>query len=260
VVTAAPSSNTAEIAAAKNSIIVAGGALAGVTGRLTAAVSGASVLGCPSSGLTNETVVPRTTACTAGLGFGAKRTIRHMSAMVGVQITAVTAQHPNDLSSTFIADPEKTELSANGLGGYVGLANGFVVTFTNGLSVYLSGDTGLTSDMSAIVREYYGVGLAVINIGDIFTTGPEEAAFAASELIRPASVIPSHVNEEATRGGIATAGSRTERFLELLSKHSGRNDFDRKRGIGGISVFLPLSGITMEFNGKGRCEVGCQGR
>src|SRR5207248_8745465 len=192
---------------------------------------------------TNEVTVPRPAPCTAPLGLGAKRTVRHVSATHGVQITAVTAEHPNELSSAFLVDPEKTNLAANGLGAYVGLANGFVVTFTNGLKMYLSGDTGLTSDMSTIVRGYYGAGLAVINMGDLFTTGPEDAAFAVTELIRPASVIPSHVNEAATQGGTAVAGSRTARFLDLLSAG---------RGVGRLSVLLPLSGVTMEFNAMGR--------
>jgi L-ascorbate metabolism protein UlaG (beta-lactamase superfamily) len=251
--TAVSSSITAEIAAAKSSAIIAGGALAGVAGRLTAAVLGSSVGGCATSGLTNETTVPRTTPCIAGLGVGAKRTIRHTSATVGVQVTAVTAEHPNDLSSAFVSDPEKTELSSNGLGGYVGLANGFVVTFTNGLKVYLSGDTGLTSDMRIIVREYYGVRLAVINIGDLFTTGPEEAAFAVNELIRPAAVIPSHVNEAATQGGAVVPGSKTAMFVDLVSRPFGR---DSSR----TSVFPPLSGLTMEFSNDGRCQTGCRGR
>jgi L-ascorbate metabolism protein UlaG (beta-lactamase superfamily) len=241
----APSTNTAEIAAAKKSVIVAGGPLSFVIGRLIAAVTGGQTATCQAVGLTNETTVPRTSPCTANLLFGAKRTIRHASASRGVQISVVTAVHPNDLSSGFLADPSQTPLSPAGLA--VGLANGFVVTFTNGLKVYLSGDTGLSSDMSSVVRGYYGADLAVINIGDIFTTGPEEAAFAVNDLVHATSAIPSHVNEQATRGGIAIPGSRTERFMQLLSR-------------GGTSVFLPLSGITMEFNGKGRCEVGCRGR
>ena len=49
--------------------------------------------------------------------------------------------------------------------------------FTNGLRVYLSGDTGQISDMQTVVKGFYGANLAVLNIGDIFTTGPEEAAF-----------------------------------------------------------------------------------
>lgn len=258
VTTGAPNSNTAEIAAAKLSAVVAGGPLAGIVGRLIAAIVGSPTGNCPAAGLTNEMTVPRPAPCTAGLGIGAKRTVRHVSASRGVQISAVIAQHTNELPSAFLADPEKTNLSSNGLGAYVGLANGFVVTFTNGLKVYLSGDTGLSSDMSTIVREYYGVDLAVINIGDLFTTGPEEAAFAVKELIRPASVIPSHVNEAATQSGTAVAGSRTARFLDLLRPSFGPFGGDYKRR--GVSVLLPLSGVTMEFNSHGRCEVGCQGR
>jgi L-ascorbate metabolism protein UlaG (beta-lactamase superfamily) len=108
--------------------------------------------------------------------------------------------------------------------------------------------------MRTIVREYFGANLAVINIGDIFTTGPEAAAFAVEELIRPASVIPSHVNEAATQGGVAV-GARTSLFQDLLSRKHGHGRKDH-----GVSVLLPLSGVTMEFNERGRCEAGCQGQ
>jgi len=253
--TAAPSTNTAEIAAAKKSAIIAGGPLSFVIGRLIAAVVGSNTPVCPASGLNNEMTVPLTAVCTANLLSGAKRTVRHVSATRGVQISIVTAVHPNDLTNGFLADPDKTSLSPSGLA--VGLANGFVITFTNGLTVYLSGDTGLTSDMSTVVHGYYRADLAVINMGDIFTTGPEEAAFAITELVHSVSVIPSHVNEVATQGGTAVAGSRTARFLQLLSQRSRQEGFRRE---GGVSVFLPLSGVTMEFDGKGRCEAGCHGR
>ena len=241
-----PSSNTADIAAGKHSAVMAGGPLASVIGRLIAAVAGSATPGCPASGPTNEMTVPRAAACTAGLGLGAKRTVRNVAATQGVQVTAVTAEHPNELSTGFLADPERSELAANNLNAYVGLANGFVVTFTNGLSVYLSGDTGLTSDMGTIVHGYYAAGLAVINIGDIFTTGPEEAAFAITELVRPNSAIPSHANEAATQGGVAVDGSKTARFAELV-----------RNGRGSVAVVLPRAGITMEFDGKGRCQSGC---
>jgi L-ascorbate metabolism protein UlaG (beta-lactamase superfamily) len=259
-VTATANSNTAEIAAAKNSAVFAGGALANIISRLIAGVVGSNTANCAASGLTNETVVPRSSPCTGGLGLGSKRTVRMMTATRGVQIAAVTAEHPNDLSPTFIAEAERADLQAAGLGAYVGVANGFVLTFTNGLTAYLSGDTGLTSDMGTIVHDYYGANLAVINIGDIFTTGPEEAVFAVTNLIRPLSVIPSHVNEEATRNG-QPFGARTSRFVELLSRGSKGHSLQALLpGLGRVSVHLPLSGATMQFNRFGRCEVGCQGR
>jgi L-ascorbate metabolism protein UlaG (beta-lactamase superfamily) len=245
----APSSNTAEIAAGKQSAVMAGGPLATQIGRLIAALTGSSTPSCPASGPTNEMTVPRASPCTAGLGLGAKRTVRNAAATEGVQVTAVTGGTSKRPFERVPRRSGRSELAANGLGAYVGLANGFVVTFTNGLKVYLSGDTGLTSDMGTIVHDYYGADLAVINIGDIFTTGPEEAAFAITELVRPASVIPSHVNEAATQGGVAIDGSKTARFAELVRK-----------GRGNVAVQLPLSGVTMEFDSKGRCQAGCPRR
>src|SRR5262249_48833598 len=112
----APNSNTADIAAAKNSAVIAGGPLATTIARLIAAVTHSSPTAvCPADGLTNEMVVPRTAACTGGLGLGAKRTVRHGTAKRGVQITAVTAEHTNELSNTFLVDPEKTDLASNSL-------------------------------------------------------------------------------------------------------------------------------------------------
>jgi L-ascorbate metabolism protein UlaG (beta-lactamase superfamily) len=81
--------------------------------------------------------------------------VRFLSADQGVQITPVTAQHGNELHHDFLVDPLKTHLAANNLDAYVGVANGFVVTFTNGLRVYLSGDTGQTADMAVVVRGFY---------------------------------------------------------------------------------------------------------
>ena len=41
-----------------------------------------------------------------------------------------------------------------------------------------------------------------MNMGDGFTTGPAEAAYVINELVKPASVIPSHANEVATFAGL----------------------------------------------------------
>jgi L-ascorbate metabolism protein UlaG (beta-lactamase superfamily) len=59
-----------------------------------------------------------------------------------------------------------------GIAGDVGLATGYVLTFSNGLVAYLSGDTGITAEQELVVRGYYKAKLAVMNIGDGFTTGP----------------------------------------------------------------------------------------
>jgi L-ascorbate metabolism protein UlaG (beta-lactamase superfamily) len=96
--------------------------------------------------------------------------------------------------------------------------------------------------MGMIVHDYYGADLAVINIGDIFTTGPEEAAFAITELVRPASAIPSHVNEARPKAAWRSTVRRQPDSRTWSAKARQR------RG--------PASAErnTMEFDSKGRCQ------
>ena len=64
-----------------------------------------------------------------------------------------------------------------------GPATGFVVKFTNGLVAYLTGDTGIHSEMKTVVNEFHKVNLAVLNLGPnpgIFFSG----AHAMNELVR----------------------------------------------------------------------------
>jgi L-ascorbate metabolism protein UlaG (beta-lactamase superfamily) len=89
-----------------------------------------------------------------------------------------------------------------------------VLSFSNGLVVYLSGDTGITAEQDTVVRQHYRAKLVVMNIGDTFTTGPKEAAFVINELIKPNAVIASHANEVATKDGKVIAGTKTETFIK----------------------------------------------
>lgn len=160
----------------------------------------------------------------------------------GVGIASVPAVHSNGLNPAFISDKAHADvLAANGLTAYVGEPGGFVLRFSNGLVAYLSGDTGITAEQDIVVRRHYGANLAVINIGDTFTTGPTEAAFVINELVKPKSAIPSHTNEAATQGGKLREGTRTAAFAAATT----------------VPVHLPLSGRTMEFDGEGTCVAGC---
>ena len=159
----------------------------------------------------------------------------------GVAIATVPAVHSNGLSPAFIGGELGAAMKAAGISGYVGPPTGFVLTFSNGLVVYLSGDTGITAEQDLVVRGHYGAELVVMNIGDTYTTGPAEAAYVINQLVRPVSVIASHANEEATRGGKVLPGTRTESFIAAT----------------GVPVHLPLSGVTMSFDGSGVCVDGC---
>ena len=60
----------------------------------------------------------------------------------------------------------------------------------NGYKIYHAGDTNVFGDMK-IIGEIYQPDLALLPIGDHFTMGPREAAYAAQLLNVPA-IIPMH--------------------------------------------------------------------
>ncbi|WP_078118408.1 MBL fold metallo-hydrolase [Thiosocius teredinicola] len=159
----------------------------------------------------------------------------------GVAITTVPAAHSNGVAPEFVGGKLAELLEASGLTAYVGPPTGYVLTFSNGLIVYLSGDTGITAEQDSVVRGHYAAELAVMNIGDTYTTGPTEAAYVVNQLIKPTSIIASHANEAATQDGKVVAGSRTARFIEASQ----------------MPVHIPLSGTTMAFDGGGQCVTGC---
>lgn len=167
--------------------------------------------------------------------FGASRTVG------GVTITTVPAVHSNGISGAFIDGELGELLNAVGLTAYAGPPTGYVLTFSNGLVVYLSGDTGVTAEQKTVVADQYGAEVVVLNIGDTFTTGPTEAAYVVNELIKPAAVIPSHANEVATKDGIVIPGTKTATFLAAVT----------------VPSHLPLSGRAMAFDGDGVCVEGC---
>ena len=242
-VSAAPNSNTAEVAAAKNSAVVVSNDMARFLGAKIKNIRGENTEDCATAGLARETTVPLRAPCVANLQLGGKRVIRFSGAANAVQVVLVQADHSNNIPRSLLSEPEKTNLTADNLTAYVGHANGYVLVFTNGLRVYLSGDTAIMGDMKTIINGYHKVNMAVMNVG-AFAMQSESGAFAVNELIQPRAVIPSHVNEAATKGGKAIPGSKTREFIDLVK---------------GRAVHLPLSGKTMEFNGEAVCVAGCPG-
>jgi L-ascorbate metabolism protein UlaG (beta-lactamase superfamily) len=213
-VKATPNSNTVNIAAGKKATLIVGGEMPSFFQIKMKAAGGD----------------PKQVRL---LRFGAH-------AKVGkVGVVSVPAVHTNGLPPAFLENAEV--LAANGLTAYVGPPGGYVLQFSNGLVAYLSGDTGITAEQDLVVRRYYKANLAVMNIGDVFTTGPTEAAYVMNTLVRPKSVIASHANEAATKGGKLLPNSKTAAFKKATK----------------MPVHVPLSGKTMEFDGAGKCVKGC---
>jgi L-ascorbate metabolism protein UlaG (beta-lactamase superfamily) len=61
-----------------------------------------------------------------------------------------------------------------------------------GKTIYHAGDTEVFGDM-AIIGERNSIDVAFVPIGDFFTMGPEDAAYAV-ELLKPKTVVPIHYN------------------------------------------------------------------
>ena len=96
---------------------------------------------------------------------------------LGVAVTMVDARH-----SSGVQDGDNMI--------YAGEPCGYVLTFDSGLKIYHAGDTCVFGDM-AIIRELYEPDVALLPIGDHYTMGPKEAAYAA-KLLQPKWLVPMH--------------------------------------------------------------------
>lgn len=74
---------------------------------------------------------------------------------------------------------------------YLGMPMGILVTI-EGKTIYHAGDTSLFSDMK-LIGDRHPIDLAFLPIGDNFTMGPEDAAYAA-QLLGAKTVVPIHYN------------------------------------------------------------------
>ena len=163
-----------------------------------------------------------------------------MAHVGGVGVATVLAVHTNGVGPEFLDKELGEMMKANGLSADLGPAEGYILKFTNGLVVWLSGDTGFTGQEESVIRDYYHAKLVVLNIGDVFTTGPKEAAHVIDDMVKATEVILSHANEVGTQGG-KVVGAKTAEFIKLTK----------------VPARVPLSGKTMSFDGSGRCVSGC---
>jgi L-ascorbate metabolism protein UlaG (beta-lactamase superfamily) len=239
VVSATPNSTTAEIAAAKNAVVLMSPPMAVFIGRKVETIKGKPTPNCPQAG--EDVMVPPATTCIASAHVGGMRAIKSAGAPRAVEVTVVTAAHESTVPRSLLTDPERKNLEADNVSITLGPSTGYVIRFTNGLTVYLSGDSGLHSEMKTLVNEFHHANLMVLNLGPSAVTS-YAGAYAANELVKPNSVIASHVNEAATTDGKLKPTSRTAAFTGLVK---------------GRPVYPAVSGRTMEFDGDGKCVKGC---
>ena len=235
---AAPHSTTAEIAAAKNAALAMTNDMGTFVGRKVEILRGKPVAICPQTD--GATIVPVATPCRSNTHLGGAFVARAQNAAQGVEITIVFASHANNVPLALLSEVQRAPLAADGAGLVLGPPTGYVVKFTNGLTAYLSGDTGVHTEMKTVVNEFHRANLAVLNLGPSAGT-VLSGAYAMNELVRPASVILTHPNEAVTEGGKLRPASRTAALVQQLKP----------------TAHLAISGRTMEFDGTGKCVAGC---
>jgi hypothetical protein len=237
-VSAAPNSTTADIVAAKNAAIITVAPLASFVARKVETIRGKPTPACPQSG--DDVVAPFASPCVASMQVGGMRPVKASASTKAVEIIAVPAVHDSTVPVGLLSEAERKNLQADDVSLTLGPPIGYVIRFTNGLVAYLTGDTGLHSEMQTVDRDFYKANLMELNLGPNAIT-PEAAAYAVDTLVQPASVILTHVNEAGTSGGKPRAGSHTAAFAALVKR----------------PLYRGLSGRSLEFDGSGKCVEGC---
>lgn len=96
---------------------------------------------------------------------------------------------------------------------YCGMPAG-ILFMNEGKTIYHAGDTGLFSDMK-LIGERHPIDVAFLPIGDNFTMGPEDAAYAA-KLLKAKTVVPIHFNT------FPPIKQDPFKFIEMLEDKNGR--------------------------------------
>lgn len=98
--------------------------------------------------------------------------------------------HIADVAATMTTAVHSTTATVDGHMITPGSEAGYVLRFSNGFTVYHAGDTAVTMDMQ-LVGALYRPDVAIVPIGDHYTMGPRQAAYAL-KLIGAPRAIPSH--------------------------------------------------------------------
>ncbi|WP_354673360.1 metal-dependent hydrolase [Cupriavidus alkaliphilus] len=115
----------------------------------------------------------------------------------GPKITAVHAEHSSELA---LKNPATGKDETH----YGGEPVGYIIEMENGFRIWHMGDTGLFGDMR-LIGEIYKPDLVLIPIGGYSTMGPQDAAIAVRDLIRPRFAIPIHYQTSPQASGTPEA-------------------------------------------------------
>lgn len=114
-----------------------------------------------------------------------------------------------------------SSISDSGNTIYGGEAAGYILTFKDGRRAYFAGDTAVFAELG-LYADLYHPELAFLPIGDHYTMGPEEAAYAG-RMLKVKEIIPMHYGTFPVLAG-------TPRELEEKLSGSGIRVLTLKQG------------------------------
>jgi L-ascorbate metabolism protein UlaG (beta-lactamase superfamily) len=120
----------------------------------------------------------------------------------GVKITATHAEHSSEMIWN---NPATGKDESHPAGEPVG----FIIEMESGFKIYHMGDTAVFGDMKWI-GDRYKPDLILMPIGRHFVMGPEDAAYATREWLKPKFVIPMHY------GTIPVLTGKPEEYVKAL--------------------------------------------
>jgi L-ascorbate metabolism protein UlaG (beta-lactamase superfamily) len=97
-------------------------------------------------------------------------------------------------------------------------AVGFVVHLSDGISIYFAGDTSVFGDMK-IIGDIYKPTVAALPIGDQYTMGPLEAAYAI-RLLNVKHVVPFHYGTYSSLPGTVEELTALTKDIDGLTIHA----------------------------------------
>jgi len=108
--------------------------------------------------------------------------------LIGMNTGGTVSLH--DVRITMVPAVHTSSITVSGVQRALGVAIGYVLRFANGFTIYNTGDTAATMDMK-IVHDLYKPNLVILPIGDFYTMGAEQAAYALN-LLKPDFAIGGH--------------------------------------------------------------------
>ena len=124
------------------------------------------------------------------------------------------SQKIGDFELTMMHAFHSNSIDDQGVRIYGGEPAGYVIRMPGGFTLYHAGDTALFGDMK-LIGELYKPQLAMLPIGDLFTMGPKEAAYAI-RLLGAKHVIPMHYGTFSFLTGTAEALRKETKAIKGL--------------------------------------------